>query len=68
MPTASVEELGDEYYKTTFDRSMTMSTYILAIVISDYDFSESSISPVTGTEVTGLLINYLVCISCNELK
>ena len=55
MPTASVEDLGDDYFRTTYDRSMTMSTYILAIVISDYDFSESSVSPVTGTQVTGRL-------------
>ena len=52
MPTYQREDLGDGYYRWTFDRSMTMSTYLLAIVISDYDFSESGVSPGTGTSVT----------------
>lgn len=68
MPTANVEDLGDEYFKTTYDRSMTMSTYILAIVISDYDFSESSVSPVTGTEVTGRGDKYLEKLDDNKVK
>ena len=52
MPTKEREALGNGYFRWTFDRTMTMSTYILAIVISDYDFSETAISPVTGTSVT----------------
>jgi len=44
--------LGGDYYVTKFDRTMQMSTYILALVISDYDRSLVARSPETDTSVT----------------
>ena len=39
------------YYYATYDTSMKMPTYLLAIVISDYTLTEYEISPVTKTAV-----------------
>ena len=53
MPESSRMSWPEEenYFITKFDRSMVMSTYTMAIVISDYDLSESSLSEETGTLV-----------------
>merc|ERR1712131_285963 len=53
MPEASRKPHPEkeDYFITEFDQSMLMSTYVMAIVISDYDLSEAGFSPETNTLV-----------------
>ena len=40
-----------DYFYAKYDRSMKMSPYLLALVISDYKYTEPVYSPLTNTLV-----------------